>query len=117
MDPDVWHDSEHHYGNSRECVNMYSKCFFTTVLCSFFENDYKPVFFGKGKVKPVQITIKIEKIVNAFSKLVQGEMSYEVFSTIEEYLCSLYGFKCKNSINEVIKEMFEERSKSKSGKP
>ena len=40
-------------------------------------------------------------------------MSHEVFSTIEEYVCSVYGFQCDN-INEVIREMFEERSKPKS---
>ena len=40
-------------------------------------------------------------------------MSHEVFSTIEEYVYSVYGFKCDN-INEVTRKMFEERSKPKS---
>ena len=41
-------------------------------------------------------------------------MSYEVFSTIEEYVCSVYGFKCNNNITEITKKMFEEKSKPKS---
>ena len=65
-------------------------------------------FFGKGKVKPMQIATIKERIANAFSKLGEGEMSHEVFSTIEEYVCSVYGFKCDNNINEVIRKMFEE---------
>ena len=59
-----------------------------------------PAFFGKMKVKPMQIAIKKEKFANAFSKFGEGKMSHEVFPTIEEYLCSVYGFKCDNSINE-----------------
>ena len=62
----------------------------------------------------MQIANKKEKFPNAFSKLGEGEMSYEVFPTIEEYVCSVYGFKCDNNINEVIRKMFEERSKPKS---
>ena len=62
----------------------------------------------------MQIASKKEKFPNAFSKLGEGEMSHEVFSTIEEYVCSVYGFKCDNNINEVIRKMFEERSKPKS---
>ena len=62
----------------------------------------------------MQIAIKKEKLANVFSKLGEGEMSNEVFSTIGEYACSVYGFKCDNNINEVIRKMFEERSKPKS---
>ena len=120
MDSDVRHDSGYNYGNSRECINI--KKFVSNVqnvsllasLYAFLEKDYTPAFFGKGKVKPMQIAIKKEKSANAFSKLGEGEMSHEVFSTIEEYVCSVYGFKCDNSINEVIRKMFEERSKPKS---
>ena len=41
-------------------------------------------------------------------------MSQEVFSIIEEYVCSVYGFTCDNNINKVIRKIFEERSKPKS---
>ena len=41
-------------------------------------------------------------------------MSHEVFSTIEEYVCSVYGFTCGSNVNEVIRKMFEGRSKPKS---
>ena len=120
MDSDVWYDSGHNYGNSRECINI--KKLVSHVqnvsplsgLYAFLGNDYTSAFFGKGKVKSMQKAIKKEKIANAFSKLGEGEMSHKVFSTIEEFVCSVYGFKCANDINEVIREMFEERLKLKS---
>ena len=41
-------------------------------------------------------------------------MSHEVFSPIEEYVCSTYGFKRDNNITVVIRKMFKERSNLKS---
>ena len=38
----------------------------------------------------------------------------KVFSTIKEYVCSVYDFKCDSNINEVISKMFDGRSKPKS---
>ena len=117
MDSDVSYDSGYNYDNSRECINI--KKLVRNVqnvsslpgLHAFLGNDYTPAFFGKGKVKPMQIAVEKEKFANAFSKLGEEEMSHEVFSIIEEYVCSVYGFKCDNSINEVIRKIFEERSK------
>ena len=34
-------------------------------------------------------------------------MSHEVFSPIEEYVCSTYGFKRDNNITVVIRKMFK----------
>ena len=68
-------------------------------LYAFLGDDYTPAFFGKGKVKPMQTAIKKEKFANVFSKLGEGEMSHEVFSTIKEYVCSVSGFKCDSNIN------------------
>ena len=82
-------------------------------LYAFLRNDCTPAFFGKGKGGPTQTAIKKEKIANAFSNLVEGETSHEVFSIIEEYVCLVHGFKCDN-INGVIKKMSEERLKPKS---
>ena len=45
----------------------------------------------------MQIAIKKVKFSNAFSKLGEGEMSHEVFSTTEEFVCSVNGFKCDNN--------------------
>ena len=64
MDSNVRHDSGYNYENSRECINI--KKFVSNVqnvsllasLCAFLEKDYTPAFFGKGKVKPMQIAIK-----------------------------------------------------------
>ena len=41
-------------------------------------------------------------------------MSHKVFSPIEEYVCSTYGFKRDNNITVVIRKMFKERSNLKS---
>ena len=116
MNSGVWYDSGYNYGNSRECINIKKLvCNVKNVsslpgLYAFLGNDYTPAFFGKGKVKPMQIAVKKEKFDNAFSKLGEAEMSHEVFSTIEEYACSVYGCKCDNS----IRKIFEERTKLKS---
>ena len=45
----------------------------------------------------MQIAIKKVKFSNAFSKLGEGEMSHEVFSATEEYVCSVNGFKYDNN--------------------
>ena len=116
MDSDVSYDSGYNYGNSRECINI--KKLVRNVknvsslpgLYAFLGNDCTPAFSGKTKVKPMQIAIKKEKFANAFSELGEAEMSHEVFSTIEEYACSVYGCKCDNS----IRKIFEERTKLKS---
>ena len=120
VDSDVWYDSGHNYDNSRECINI--KKLVSNVqnvsslpgLYAFLGNNYTPAFFGKEKVKPIQIVIKKEKFANVFSKLGEREMSHEVFSTIEEYVCSVYGFKCDKNVNDLIRKMSEERSKPKS---
>ena len=70
-------------------------------------------FLERGKVDLRRQPLKKKKIANAFSNLVEGETSHEVFSIIEEYVCLVYGFKCDN-INGVIKKMSEERLKPKS---
>ena len=120
MNSDLWYDSGYNYDNSREGINIKKlvsnvrNVSSLLVLYPFLRNDYTPAFFGNGKVKHMQIASKKEKFSNAFSKLGEGEMSHEVFSTIEEYVCLVYGFKCDNSINEVIRKMFAERSKPKS---
>ena len=49
----------------------------------------------------MQIIIKKEKFANACSKLGEKEKSHEVFLTVEEYVCSVYGFKCDSNINEL----------------
>ena len=98
---------------SRHYLVMFKMFLHYQGLYAFLRNDYTSAFFGKGKGEPMQTAIKKEKIANAFSNLVEGETSHEVFSIIEEYVCLVYSFKCDN-MNGVIKTMFEERLKPKS---
>ena len=61
------------------------KCFFTAGLIYFPWEWLHTCFLGKGKVKPMQIPMKKGKFANVFSKLSEGEMPYEIASTIDEY--------------------------------
>ena len=67
MDSDVWYNSGHNYGNSRKCINIkklvstVQNIFSLPSLYAFLGNDHTPAFFGKGKVKPMQIAIKKRK--------------------------------------------------------
>ena len=85
MDSDVWYDSGHNYDNSRKYINInklvsnVQNVSSLPGLYAFLGNYYTPPFFGKGKVKPMQIAIKKERFANAFNKLGEGEMSQEGF--------------------------------------
>ena len=71
IDSDVWYNSGHNYDNSRKCINIkklgpklvstVQNIFSLPSLYVFLGNDYTPAFFGKGKVKPMQIAIKKRK--------------------------------------------------------
>ena len=51
---------------------------------------------------------------NGFSKLLEEAMSNEVAYAIEEYICSMYHFKCDENIIKIMTKMFEEKSKPQS---
>ena len=38
-------------------------------LYSFLGNDYTPAFYGKGKVRPINLALKDTKFVKVFSSL------------------------------------------------
>ena len=89
MDSGMWYDSGYNYGNSRECINI--KKLVRNVqnvsslpgLHAFLGNDYTPAFFGKGKVKPMQIAVKKEKFANAFSKLGEEKCHMKFFQLLK----------------------------------
>ena len=86
--------------NSRECASIKKLVGNVQNVSSqpgsyaFVGSDYTPAFFGKA-------------FANAFSKLGEGKISHDIVSTIEEYVCPMYGFKCGTDINEGIRKMLE----------
>ena len=46
-----------------------------------------------------------------FSSLGSIPLEQQIFEEIESYVCIMYGFKRTRKINDVIKSMFEEKSK------
>ena len=80
-------------------------------LKSFLGNDYTPAFYGTGKVRPINLALKDNKFVKVFSSLGCIPLEQQVFEEIERYVCIMHGFKRACKINDVIKSMFEEKSK------
>ena len=80
-------------------------------LYSFLGNDHTPAFYGKVKVQPINLALKDAKFVKVFDSLGSIPLEQQMLEEIERYVCIMYGFirTCKN--NDVIKSMFEEKSK------
>ena len=66
---------------------------------SFTGNDYVPALFRKGKKRCWLVMKKSEKFLNVFRELGRDwELTDKVVTTIEEYVCALYGSK-KDSVD------------------
>ena len=67
-------------------------------LHAFTGNDYVLSFFKKGKEKCWKIMRKSQKVENTFGKLDKElvNLTDELFSHLEEFICKLYGYKEKN---------------------
>ena len=90
--------------NPEAWVGLYS-------FLGFLGNDYKPAFCGKGKVRPINLVLKDTKFVKVFSSLGSIPFEQRIFEEIERYVSIMYGFKRTCKINDLIKSMFEEKSK------
>lgn len=69
--------------------------------------DYNPAFFREGKQRPFKILAKKEEFQKAFASL--GDTSIdtiEIFSKIESFVCSMYGFESIKKIDNVRFQMF-----------
>ena len=70
-------------------------------LHAFTRNDYVSSFFRKGKEKCCKVTRKSRKFEDTLGKLgKEWELTDELFSHLEEFICTLYGYKEKN-VNKV----------------
>ena len=75
---------------------------------SFTGNDYVSLFFRRGKEKCWQILGK-SRLQSTLSLLEENwTTSDDLLSTLEEYVCQLYGFRCKN-IDTVLYKLFTKK--------
>ena len=78
-------------------------------LHAYTGNDYVSAFFRKGKQACFKILRKNENLRKSFSDLEQKwDLSDELFDSLEEFTCLLYGYK-KKDINKVRKMMFDKK--------
>ncbi|CAF4952709.1 unnamed protein product [Pieris macdunnoughi] len=96
-------------GNSQRFVNitkLYEKL--GTDLCSALPGfhaltgcDFNPAFYRKGKKKPLQLLRESQAYMQALGDIanIPSRELDEVFITIEEFVCRLYGYKSINDVN------------------
>lgn len=76
---------------------------------AFTGNDYVSSFFKKGKEKCWNLIEKFPKFLTAFIALgTTLELTTEIFTQLEEYVCFLYGVKTKD-INHVRWKIFDKK--------
>ena len=81
---------------------------------AFTRNDYLPAMFRRGKKRCWDATKKSTMFLNAFKELVRDwELTDEIVTTLEEYVCSLYGSK-KNTVNSTRFDMFMKKQNQES---
>ena len=96
---EVWYESGLDYNNDREYLSktklnqVMEKPETWIGLYSILGNDYTPAFYGKGKVRPINLALKDEKFLNVFISLGSKTLEKETFNKIERYVGSMYGSK------------------------
>ena len=75
---------------------------------AFSGNDYVSSFYRKGKKNVWKLVLKNEKFLDTFSQLgLFSSVTDEMVESLEQFVCSLYGYKNDTSINEVRLKMFQ----------
>ena len=78
-----------------------SNCKVMPALHAFTGNDYTSAFHGIGKVKALKIIVQSKKIRRAFKRIGDTfDFNAKHFSTVEEFVCLLYGAKGCTDVNE-----------------
>ena len=85
-------------------------------LYGFTGCDYSPSFHRKGKVKPMKLMAKDVKSLEAYSKVGVTDLTEEDYATFEHFVCCMYGFWKQTSVDDVIRLLFEQRSKPSASK-
>ena len=68
---------------------------------AFTGNDYTSAFHGIGKIKAYKTMVESDEFVHAFGKIGEHfDFNAEYFSTIEKFVCTLYGATQCRDVNE-----------------
>ena len=87
-------------------------------IYAFTGCDYTPFFFRKGKGSPLKLMAKYERFIDAFSSLGSESLSTQVFDTLEEFTCMMYGQRQHKHVNDALTAHFDKKCKpSRTGKP
>lgn len=64
--------------------------------------DYNPAFFKKGKTKPFNALRKNKEFIEAFKSIsnLPNEIPDNIVTTIEKFVCTIYGFKTLQNVND-----------------
>ena len=72
--------------------------------------DYTASFFKKGKVRPLKLLQKYPDIQMALAELSSVEnINENIFSTIESYVCKIYGSKTIDKVNDLRTHIFTKK--------
>lgn len=81
---------------------------------AFSGNDYVSSFFRKGKPTSWKLVKSSQKFLEVFSCLGESDqLSNELFSDLEKFVCSLFGKKKLDSVNSARKEIFWDKLSKK----
>ena len=108
----LWYDS----GLDYDITSLSRSINYTKSLAgayAFLGIDYSPAFFGKGKVEPLEIMTMKNKFLDGFASLGENALTVDIMAVIEKFVCWMYGYRKQSEINEVIRMIFEEKSKPK----
>lgn len=112
----VWMDVGLNSTNNRRYISIQDICksvdsdFVEALpaLHSFTGSDYTAAFYRKGKIRPYNIMEKTPKYAQALALLGHDEEIREtVTTTIEEFVCELYGERKSASVNETRYAIFQ----------
>ena len=74
---------------------------------AFSGNDYVPSFFRKGKSAFWKLALKKHEFIQLFGKLgLEFRVNQQLFDGLEKFVCFLYGFPKKSTVNDVRKSIF-----------
>ena len=118
----LWYDAGQAYNNTREYLDI--KAFANHIKetrslagsYAFVGLDYSPSFFGKGKIRPMELIRKTERFNECFQLFGEQGLNDKMVETVEELVCCMYGYKKQHSINHVRYLLFQEKAKPKANK-
>lgn len=86
--------SQHHINATQLYANLGEQhCRVLPGLHAFTGCDYKPAFYGKGKIKAWKILKKSLETQKAFGGLGESVVDPAAYEVLEEFVCSIYNIR------------------------